>query len=580
MNLFVQSRFFLAWFFRVMFRFLRIRPMLTTSLVIMQAISKVTSLLALMLPLKVILMAGSDGVPRYFSSFMDEAHRTDWIIGLTVGSIVFFLLSLILDALTDRLSYTGSHDVVASANRITVVQRQDQLAQKHFLRFIEVAASSVFIWLGILVLFFVSFPVFVFVLVFASSIFLISFLLLYGFNNGQVFIPENTIQAWLKKENKLYLKVCSSVGFLLAFLLILYPYVVGKNPNILLSLVAFLVARQVFNLMGKNISTALLLLNEKDVINALFFPGVQIKPKEIAHNMALRDLFSKDGRLQRAYQCLDKTLTIDELRDINCSWKDSTIRNLSMFTIDAGHKHFLQLVTDTKNRLHFTREDFLFEHVNRDRLKAPPIAIEFEESGFCTRILDAGRGVSVPSSDWKKVYANLRQSIISFEPPPELIAQYAASHPLLSDRLREDVICRLQVAVDTGQEQKCLDVFVKSLASIAVDVALVPFFIYNPHFKAENVFQTEDADVFYIMNWGGWSIQTFGFGLAVEQSDKYYQEKLEDFQSLRSFPDQISWEHIRVVAHCGAILDAINGYKYKKALSLIGVLVKKNHEMS
>ena len=51
-------------------------------------VNQVSFILALMLPLKVIIMLGSDGVPRYFRFFMTEETRTQWMVGLAFGAVV------------------------------------------------------------------------------------------------------------------------------------------------------------------------------------------------------------------------------------------------------------------------------------------------------------------------------------------------------------------------------------------------------------------------------------------------------------------------------------------------------------
>ena len=76
-------------------------------------VNQVSFVLALMLPLKVIIMLGSDGVPSYFRFFMTEETRDAWMLGLVCAALGMFLLYLATGAWLARLSDRGGERIVA-----------------------------------------------------------------------------------------------------------------------------------------------------------------------------------------------------------------------------------------------------------------------------------------------------------------------------------------------------------------------------------------------------------------------------------------------------------------------------------
>jgi hypothetical protein len=89
--------------------------------------------LAFLLPLKVILLAGSEGVPKYFRPLIAEpAHREYWIIGLAVATVTFYLLALVLDAVSSRLSSSGGIEILQCANEMTIMNDQENRIQGNY----------------------------------------------------------------------------------------------------------------------------------------------------------------------------------------------------------------------------------------------------------------------------------------------------------------------------------------------------------------------------------------------------------------------------------------------------------------
>ena len=144
MNIFKDGFLLVRWLFKLLRVFLGIRPVTTIAVVVFSVMSRITNLLAFFLPLKVILLAGSDGVPRYFRFFIDASDKGDWIIWLSVAAVVSYLLTLVLDAASNRLSEVGSSDILERANELALVGKERAAAHSYYAMFSEVLADTVF----------------------------------------------------------------------------------------------------------------------------------------------------------------------------------------------------------------------------------------------------------------------------------------------------------------------------------------------------------------------------------------------------------------------------------------------------
>src|SRR6056297_589432 len=115
-------------------RIFRCSPVRLAASIPLDLVSQVSFVLALMLPLKVIIMLGTDGVPRYFRFFMTEETRTDWMIGFAFGALVFFCLSVVSDFFIGRLARGGGEQLLLQSQKSGLFDNQERFANDVFRR--------------------------------------------------------------------------------------------------------------------------------------------------------------------------------------------------------------------------------------------------------------------------------------------------------------------------------------------------------------------------------------------------------------------------------------------------------------
>ena len=144
-NLFKETAYFFSWVFGIVGHFISIVSALTVSTICLQILSRIMNLLAFMLPLKIVLLAGTSGVPRYFRLFIDPANKMPWIYGLAVATVIAFILTIVLDNWIKSLAEKGGAEVLKTANQMMIIKNQREEVQDYYRRFNAIVANFIFV---------------------------------------------------------------------------------------------------------------------------------------------------------------------------------------------------------------------------------------------------------------------------------------------------------------------------------------------------------------------------------------------------------------------------------------------------
>ena len=514
MHLTQESNTFLTWTRQVLKVFYATRPWTTSGVIAATATADITKLLAFFLPLKVILLAGSPGVPRYFP-FIDPADKLPWIIGLTIGAFVFYGVTLLLEARAARWSEGASGDILGSANEMAVRSDEDERAQKAYQNFSSVCASALFVVFGGLALGFLN-PlllgalVVLVVLQYAFTVWALS-----GDNDG---VHAGPLKAWICDRRATYLDILSSANFLLGFLVILTPFLLGAGGNILLAILSLILLRQLLGALSGIPNVGTRLTKQKPDINALFFPDEQHARSEKPVQRQLRDLFRKSARQARTAEVLRESLGEQDLT-VDVCWADPPVKILSTLSIRAEQgsessaeqaRWYQQQIFLPSGRAMLENEAFLFRHVERDALNAPRQVARFSEGPFECQILEHGQNRGMDDRQWRKHGTDLVRAVLACPPPHKLVQAFQRSHRMLPQRLQDErLLERLTLAVDTDDEAHNLDAFCAALPAIAQRLEALPPVIDNRDIT-QNTSTVDGDGQPRCMIWGRWALEPLG----------------------------------------------------------------------
>lgn len=568
MNLVRETRSFWAWLYAVMRAFLAIRPVSTLTVVAASGIARVTNLLAFFLPLKAILLAGSPGIPRYFP-FIDPDQKVVWIVGLAAAALVSYALTLAFDFLARRLSEGASSEVIQGANELVVLDDQETVAQRYYAAFCQICANLLFVVLGAAALAVLS-PWLLLVL---SALVVGQYLSSAWALSGDDVNP-GPMKLYLEERSGSYLQILSSANFLAGFVVLLVPFLAGAGGNILIAILAVIVLRQLLTSLTAIATDATRLVKDRHRIDALVFREARLEKPEQRTSRNLREVFSKTSRQGRGAELLSAAGVQGR---VDARWQDSSnpgIKTL-LLVVDGGaegHERCFQQQIFSKGSLHqLHNEEHLFRYVPRGRLHAPEVLIRFSEGPFECQICRYGAGRTIPEKEWRAWKLNILENAWAQQPPAALLSAYVASRPLLHQRLGDELVERLAVAVDTEEEAQTLDNLCSAMPHVRERLQALPLYVYNPDLAPANTVLAGD-DVL-VMHWGRWSLEPLGAGRRDQSEQGRLIELLPRLRSLRSDLGTLDADDIRFAGLCQRLEFQIQGELYKGALQTAGEIL-------
>jgi hypothetical protein len=567
MQLTHQTLGFIRWTRQVMAGIRAVRRWTTHGVVVAEAVSDVTRLIAFLLPLKTILLAASSGVPRYFP-FIDPAQKTGWIIGLAATAFVFYGITLALEALAERLAEGASTDVLEGANEMALSSNQHEKAQNAYAAFCRVYASTGFLivggigitalmpWLG-------AFLAAMIPLQYAFTAWVVS---------GKPEVAPTGLKGWVMNRFGRYLGVQQSITFLSGFLVILLPYLYGFGGNVLFALITVISLRQVLGAVTKIAKTGVKLMRQRKQINAFVFHNQPTQQLENPGTRNLRELFAKEARQQRSNEVLAGALAHAPATEV--AWADSPRNIIHTFTIGpitlvGRQRWFQQQVFPPKTQAHLENESFLFRHIDRGRLYAPEHIGRFDESPFAAQILDFGQGRYLTQEEWQAWSGQLVTDILSCRPPAELVAAYRKSNRLMPQRIDTALLDRLAVAVDMTAEAEALEAVRGRLDEIRAHLEALPLHIDNQDFdRTTTVIDEQHRPL--AMIWGRWALQPLGGGLMTSKHRVDVAALLPDLATHREdIATDVCPEDVELAGQCRELESYDARLACKAALALL-----------
>lgn len=580
MNLFSHTVETVAWIAKVNTVFVKIKPLTTLLLIISSSTLRFVQVLTTFLPLKVLLLAASDGIPAYFRFFIEPHLKDQWIAILAFGAVGFYILSLLLERWIRWLSEAGSIRVLQGANEIAVSSRSQTEASGYYSKFGGVLADALVVVVAMTLLSFIN--IYLLYALFAAF-FIQYFIAAFTFIFSSPYETKGLKKILIYNLSG-YLSTCSTINFLLAFFILLYPFVYGEGGNLLFSILAILLLRQTLGAFSSVVSTGVGLRKKKFQIDPLVFRHKQLVKPENKSKKTMRVIFDKPSRERIAAERLGVHLDMkdDQHIEVASTWQDPVVSRISSFLVSVKSNgpdkevmelHYQHQVAPKSMLPLFEHEDFLFEHVGRQELKAPNVFAVFSEGDFICRIYDYGYAKTLSPSVWKDMVLDIVSNSWSYSPSKKLVSSYLTSHPTLPGRLSQDFIERVSVAVDSAAEKDLFHGFMERRRDIISVLSKIPLFIYNPDLNRDNVVQCDGG--YLVMSWGRWKLEPIGIGMpphATQENLENYIDSLVKKQDLKDRTEAIN--SLFLVDGCHKLEIAIARERYKKALSHMQEILK------
>jgi hypothetical protein len=499
----------IRWLLSLGIKFFRVVPVHTTVVTGVSLASRVAVLLAFLLPLKVIILLGSDRVPRYFPEFLTDIPR-DTLIPLLAGAAVgFYLLHLLADRVSQHIVDQGAAILMSRSRKIVLFENQDRVAQLAYRRFVDVVASMTFFVAALAGLMFI-YPWLAFWL--SLLIVAATFVLRFLYARVKSFQKPDRVSGSVK--------LLGDVGFLFAFSLMIVDYLHGTSPNVLISILSLILVRQLIQRCSAAFSNGWTLIGQRLQLAALFFHGHSLAlPQPSSHSdywpllfRPLRDEWVASLLAQHGSEGSGLT---------DCQWHQTGTPGVASLVArtssrGAGARSYLVRIFNDQSSALAQHEATILGCRSATDLPAPVLLAVDDVEGFHCHVYAWEGYRGAPAGNLGEKIRELTARLMTVELPKGLVDQYLRSRPVLWQRIDQTVLDRLRVAVNADEDRWALTSLYEALGDIQHRLRGMPLQLRNPGQNRGTLFLDENDRVVSIQ-WTRWALDPVGSGWPVAE---------------------------------------------------------------
>lgn len=471
-------------------------------------VSQLAQVVAFLLPLKVILLLGGNGIPRYFQGFVTPETRSLWIVLLCAGAVLLFALSQLMDWLADRQSRRGAMIVLDNARKITLFNDQDAGVREHYRRVCEVIAEGATVVVG-LVVGGVLFPT---LFGFLTLVIVVMTAATLGLASVGTSDYRNRVERWLATNSRGLLRVLGSSGFLLGFLFLVFEFYRLSELNLLIAIISLILSRRIFQALTNSVNGQIRLAEHHKRVDALFFHEKQLQGDAPRGGERFWTLFAPDTRLARSREWL-QTRGERHLPDIS-RWWDGGQGNVAWFFLtgsESESRDILEKVHFRKEHSQATHEAYLLERADIAALNAAKLLDKGQIDDFVWLHLLCPGATKIPRERWGEVHRRVLFDLWSYAPPEEVVDSYLRSQPPLWARVDHALVEQVRLAAEQDDESHLIDAFLARLDEMQRRLKAMPLFVYNPDLSDRNIV-LDPRDEPCVLCWGRWALEPLGAG--------------------------------------------------------------------
>ncbi|WP_438766453.1 hypothetical protein [Kushneria sp. TE3] len=574
MNLLKQTGRHLQWFSSVWRRLLSQTPVAAPATSLLLLTSQLAQMVAFLLPLKVILLLGGNGIPRYFRGFVTPETRDLWIVLLCIGAIALYGLSQLMDWLAEKQSRRGSRIVLDNARKIALFSDQGEGVSEHYRRVCGVVADGATVIVGM------GAGLFLFPTLFGFL--LVIMMLMYVATAAVIGLPNEAtadkIERWIASNSGGFLRTLGSIGFLSGFLCLVAEFYRLDNLNLLIGIISLILSRRLFQSATGFVSGQLRLAEKRERVDALFFREKQLLATESRDGQRFWQLFTPEVRVLRSAGWLSHALNQQAL-NLQSYWRDSGQGGVILFDLffdkeEKSHR-VLEKIYFPKQQAQAGHEAYLLSRMDTQALNAPRLIDNHVFETFaCVHLAHPG-GAPIARKHWRNVHSELILKSWCYVPSEEIVDVYLRSQPPLWSRAGSRMFERLHLAIDGDKQRRLLAVFLEHLEEMQERLRRLPLFIHNPEMNDRNVL-LDDTGQPCIIAWGKWELEPIGVGATADQLRAARKgELLAQLKTYRRVDESCQDRDLLLACGMHELERIIGRQQYQRALQHMAQIMKE-----
>lgn len=549
-------------------RILRCTPARLTTAIPLVLLNQVSFILALMLPLKVIIMLGSDKVPSYLRFLMTEETRVAWMVGLAFGALGFFVLYALSNLVVASLSRSGGARLLMQSGKAGLFDNQEQFAADLFQRVVGSWGTLGMLIGGMGVGLLLEWRL---VALLTAVVLLEFFIFALYWNRFRE--PERASERERLAEKRAdLLQNLSAFNVLIFFGGLVVLLLTEPTMNFIIALVMFILTRQILARATRIFADANYFLQNRERIDALVHPGRQLQEKRAPASKSFEQLLMPTRRSRLFSQILSEA-GLKGSREA-WQWRDIAGKGAALFVLPPerpGGQELRLKLKASEGDAGLAREVMFYKSKSAGALD---ICCEMVRAGSVFGreylLLRSGALKRCPNKKIREAIREIRIRLWQHSADQDLASRLLRSFPALDARLTPERLGRIRVACDDGAEEASLDKFLGQWPVALKAIEKLPRVLINHALRPRNILLTDSGKP-VVLSWDSIRFDVIGSDFAPAELSKDYSfetiaPKIESFESrIRDFP---KWG-LPLAANLGHIDRLITQEAYKAALATL-----------
>ena len=510
----------LQWFISLNMKFFRVVLFLTLAIVFFSLIGNIATIISFFLPLKIIILLGSEGIPRYFPGILLQVDRDLLIAWLCAATLFFFVISLLAKKVVDIIGNSVTSKLFAKNQKIILFKNQQDIAIKAYKLFSSVIASSIFVFLVMFILFWFYPSLSILITIYAFFIFA-TFLILY----------QNSLKfrTYLDLNLSVAMSLVGNLGFFVVFVYVVANFLFFSPPDFMITIISIIASRQLFSQASGAVIGLNQLLQQRLQINAIFFFGRTLIRPISQEDKTIWSLLMPEKRKSWVNTLLrDFAPGSKEIIDIYWHYLGNPNIGALFITDKQGSMYLVKLYEANSNFL-AEREEALM-NIQPKGIPAGNFLGTTNVGQFKTILYQLPKGSTVPKKKLITSQSEIRKRLLEVKPSKKLISRYVRSFPLISSRLNSSMINRIAAATSTTEQSTQLNDFIARLPELKKRLNKLPLAFVNPRLDQYSLWMSEETQQPILLSWGNWSLEPIGAAWPVSLNDdgeKILSKKIE-----------------------------------------------------
>lgn len=498
----------IRWILSLSKRLISVVPGFTLYSVAATLVSQFALLLAFVLPLKVILLLGSEVIPKYFPQQFQVFDRQSLILALSGLSVLLYLIHLVSERIIGICLAGGARKLLMRSRKIVLFDKQDDVATRGYQRYSRGLASLVFVLLF--------FPLLVWLNPSLGGIFA-GYMVVLLIGALAVCASNETIRERWSRDLGDFPAITTGLGFLLCFAYMVAEFLWLSPPSVLVAVVCLLMLRQLFKHVVSLTKNFHDLVGQRMQLSALFFHGQMLHTANPRDKTGVWALAEPEMRDQWVRAALAEVVSLDP-EELEVTWLQSGIADVLVFRVCAtaeGERQVFLIKLFNANRGAWAKHEATLLTSQSGLPSLRFAGATLISNGIHCHVFSLNEAHQVESKALGSVAGQAKVQLMACQPSSALLSLFSRSKPYLWQRLDRGSLQRLRCLMDDGESLQNIDRLNEIFNDIRDKLSELPECVINPDIKRGTVL-LDNSGRALVCHWSRWTLEPVGCGWPVD----------------------------------------------------------------